>query len=46
VSKFPILVAGNFIQIFHCDFCSPHEFQEGWPMYHRAARQRVGLLCL
>ena len=46
MSKFPILVAGNLIQIFHFDFCSPLESQEGWPMYHRAAKQTVGLLCL
>ena len=46
MSRFPIWVAGNLIQIFHFDFCSPLESQEGWPMYHRAAKQTVGLLCL
>ena len=46
MSKFPILVAGNLIQIFHFDFCSPLKSQEGWPMYQRAAKRTVGLLCL
>jgi hypothetical protein len=46
VSKFPILVAGNLIQIFYFDFWSRLESQEGWSMHHRAAKQTVGLLCL